>query len=262
MNLIQRLISPALLAGFFVNAQAFTITPGTLVAVDGSSKRLIEYSTAGTINEMLSLTGIAGVPVGVEVIGSSVYIMEVTGDVSQVNLSTGATSFLFNGGGNEGLGSRGGNLLTLDYSSGVVREYTVGGALVNSWTVAAGGTGVDSAAAGGFSVAYYSDATVGTFSAGGVLVSSFATGLNGYEISGYAYDASTNTHWVSSGFGRDDIRHYSNTGTLLGSFAANSLWINGLDYVSGPQNVPDAGSSMVLLVLAVAGMAALRRRET
>jgi uncharacterized protein YjiK len=262
MNILHRLATPAILVCIVANAHAFSITAGTLIGVDGNSNRLVEYSTGGTINEILSLSGSFSTPVGVEVVGSSVYVMGVNGDVNQVNLATGAMSLLFNGGGNEGLGTRGNNLLVLNYLSGEVLEFTVGGVLLNTYAIGTGGTGVDGAAAGGFAVAHFSDGNVYTYNASGGLVSSFSTGLNGSEISGLAYDAGTNSYWVSSGFGSDDIRHFSSTGTLLGSFAANSGWINGLDYVSGPQNVPDSGSSLLVLAVAMTGMVALRRRKS
>lgn len=260
MNAFKRtLLTIAISIGAIAGAHAapLSITAGTLLGVDASSRQLIEYTFGGTINESLALSGGFSTLVGVEVLGSSVYVMGVGGDVGLVDLNTGAVTFLFNGGGNEGLGGRNGNLLTLNFG-GTASEYTVGGVLVGSVGVQSGGTGIDGAGPG-FMVANYSDANVRNYDAAGAFLSSFSTGLNSGEISGSAYDSGSSSYWISTGFGRDDIRNYSSTGVLLSSFGAQSSWINGLDVVTSGA-VPEP-SSLALFGLACVFLAKTRRRK-
>lgn len=253
MNAILSRIAVAAALVTTAGAQAFTITPGTLIGVDASTGQLVEYTPAGVINETLNMVGGFSTPVGVEIIGGTLYMMGVGGDVHSVDLMTGATTSLFNALGNEGLGGRNGNLLALNYSTGTVREFSVAGALLNTFGVPGGGTGIDGYGAG-FAVASYGDAQVRTYDAVGALLGAFATGLNAAEISGMGVDDADGSYWVSSGFGRDQIHHYSSGGVLLGSFAANSPWINGLDVIPDAQQVP-APTPLTLLGLCALGFA-------
>jgi hypothetical protein len=239
-------------------ATPFTLTSNTLVAVDYGTRSLIEYSFDGHINESLALTGSFSTLSGVEVIGNTVYVMGVAGDVGIANLSTGAVTRLFTSKGDEGLGSRNGNLLALSYD-GSVSEYDLRGTLLHSYSVDGGGTGVDGVA-GGFAVANYDDAILRIYNSTGILQSSFDTGLDPGEISDVAFDSTSGSYWVASGFGRADIRQYSSNGVLLGSFAAQRYGLNGIDVVHLPTSVPEP-SVMALFGIGFAGVAACRRRK-
>mgnify|MGYP000916828604 CR=1 FL=1 len=254
----SRVAVVAVAASFASSAFAFDVTNNTLVGFQvatSGAHTLVEYDFAGNIVETLNVTGMADTGVGVAVIGTDVFVSDVRGNVSQVNLTTGAIFNSFTSFSSEGLGDDGTNLLALNYTTGFVERFTTGGSLLQTVPVAAGGTGIDGDATGMW-VGMYSNGTIVRYDNAGNVVTTVATGLSSSAVSALGWDATGGVLWVATGFGDDRIRSYDVNGNLLANFSANNPWINGLDVVTDA--VPEPAT---MTVLAVGGLLAARRRR-
>jgi len=268
MNSIRRGFIAAASVALFVHsftaphARALTLTPGTILGADTDTNTLVKYSQAGAILETLGLTNAnnLGNIDGLTIIGSNVYLCGTNSTVAQVNLTTGVVSNFFSitAGGVEALGDLNGNIMAGLYSSNRIDIYTTAGAFLNSITpaVSSGMTGLDSDGTRIF-MAGYNTGFVYTLDLSGNVLSSFNVNAGTQSISGLGYDAGSNTLWVSTGFNQDDIRHFSLSGTFLGSFPAGYGWINALDVVP---SVPEP-ASLVLGPLSFSWMMGARRQR-
>lgn len=231
---------------------ALTVSPGTIWGADSISLQLREYSYSGTFMGSLGITGLPGAyPTGVAVLGSHVFVSSNSGYIGEVNLNTGAVFNLFLGPASEALGDNGTNLLTYNYSTGVVREFSTTGTLLNTITLA-GGAGMSGLDADGnrIFVTGWGNGNIREYNSTGALVNTVTTGLPTGFVSGLGYDSSDGSFWVSSGYGDDRIRQYSATGTLLANFSAGSPEINGLDVVPASAVVPEPAGIVVWSALA------------
>jgi hypothetical protein len=243
---------------------ALTLTPGTILGGDavspgGTVFTLVQYSQTGTILDTLVLSNAAslGTMDGLTVIGSDVYVVGTSGVVGKVDLTTGAVSNFFNTNASaESLGDLNGNIMVGNYGGNSIDVYTPAGAFLNSITPAVniGVTGLDSDGTNLY-VGSYNDGSIYTLDLAGNVLNSFNSGVGGASISGLGYDSGSNTIWISTGFNQDDIRQYSLTGTLLGSFPANYPFIDGLDVVP----IPEPGTLLLVGIGLTAALACRRR---
>jgi hypothetical protein len=249
-------------AGTLTTNAAFTVDQGTIVGIDGNTRQLREYSFSGSLMDTLTISGLPSTPIGVAILGNRVFVGDVVGNVGEVNLVSGSVFNLFNGGGNEAIGDNGANLLTYNYGTGVTREYSTGGVLLNTIPLAAGngGTGLDAFGSRIFVGLYNGSGDIREYNTSGTLVNTVTTGLPANSVSGLGYDNNNGTFWLSSGFGDDRIRQFSSTGTLLATFSSGSDWINGLDVVSA---VPEPSTYLAGAILLLPfGAQAVRRLRT
>jgi len=219
---------------------AGTVLGGDSVAPGGTTITLVQYSqSTGAILDSLVLNTTAvptfGTLGGLTFIGGHVYIAGSNGDIAEVNLSSGALigPGISTGLAAEGLGNIGDDLL-IGAGNGVVRRYTTSGSLVSSISLGASGLrGIDSDGTQIF--AAWNTGQIRKFDLSGNLLSSTATDISGSGMSGLGYDAVTGHLWISTGFGADDIREYTQAGgSPVSSFAAGYPFINGLDVVPEP----------------------------
>jgi hypothetical protein len=226
--------------------QAITLSPGTVlggdsVAPGGTTLTLVQYSqSTGAIVDSLVLNTTAvptfGTLGGLAVVGSHVYIAGSNGDIAEVNLSSGALigPGISTGLPAEGLGNIGNDLL-IAASNGSVRRYTISGSLVGSITLA-GGSGLRGIDSDGTQIfAAWNTGQIRKFDLSGNLLSSTSTDISGAAMSGLGYDFATGHLWISTGFGSDEIREYTQAGgSPVNSFTAGYPFINGLDVVPEP----------------------------
>src|SRR5687768_15336291 len=90
---------------------ALSLVPGSLVVLEGGTKRVMTYDTNGNLLETLNLTSAITHPSGLTVLGRSAYVLSGDGFVGRVDLNTGAITNLFAVEGNTALGDNGKNLL-------------------------------------------------------------------------------------------------------------------------------------------------------
>lgn len=246
----------ALLCGLADARAQFTVTQDTVVTADATGT-LREYnSTTGAVTETLSTTGL-GTVTGLTVLGGQVFVINSGGNVYDVNLTTGTGTPLFNAGtGTEGLGDNGVNLLSYNYSSGEVREYTASGSPVQTITVANQGAGIDGAGGRTFVSELDTGSAIREYNQSGTLVNTITTGLPTGSITGLGYDPFGDTYWVATGSGDDRIREFSPSGAVLTNFPAASVDVAGLDFVP----VPEPGSCLAVAA-AVLGLGAAARRR-
>ncbi|HMO85505.1 MAG TPA: hypothetical protein PKC18_11370 [Lacipirellulaceae bacterium] len=265
-NLARGLAVASLLAAAALaapRAAALSLTPGTILGVDsgapgGATFTLVQFSPTGTVLDTLALTNTAqlGTLDGLALVGSQLFVGGTNNFVGSVDLGTGVVSNYFNTGsaGLEALGELNGNLLVGDFGA-AISVFSTAGALLNTITpsMVLGTTGVDSDGSQLF-VANYNDGRVYTLDLTGTVQSSFDTGAGASSLSGLAYDAGSNTLWVSTGFNQGDIRQFDLSGNLLTSFASGYPFIDSLEVIPIPE--PAAGA------LGAAAAVLLTRRRT
>lgn len=252
----------ALAAAAGIAQGVITLAPGSVIGQDsgapgGGTFTMVRWNMAGVFQESLAVTGVPGgygTMDGVAVIGNELWTVGTGGIVARVNTTTGAMEVPFSSGMGsvEALGNFGADLLVADFGSGAVGRYTTGGALVTTYTVGTGATGIDSDGVNLYT-ANYGTGMVEVYSLAGALLSSFSAGP-AFSVSGLGVDSTNGDVWVSHGFGSGAIERYSSAGALLGSFPSGYPFIDGLDVIP----IPAPG---VLGLGAVAGLAALRRRR-
>ena len=121
------ILAAALFAGTAV-AAPITLTAGTGIGVESDGNRIIQYDSSGSVLGSVDIT--SQTYTGIAQVGSELYVASFA-SVYSVNLSTGALTFAFTlSSTNENLGRRGGNLIGANYGTGLVNEYTTGGAFV------------------------------------------------------------------------------------------------------------------------------------
>lgn len=206
-------------------------SPGALIGVDGGNNSLVKYSRTGSVVAKHPFVSAVGTPVGVAVVGNEVWVAGTNDMAAPLDLRSGAmgpavaasTSSI------EALGSEGVYLYMGDYAAGQAEVYDTSGALLTTITLSPAPymTGFDTDGTRIF-VGSYDDSTVFVYDMTGALVSFFYTGIPLGTISGLSYDWGNDTVWVSTGFGSDEIINFDLSGVALGSFPANSPWINGL----------------------------------
>jgi hypothetical protein len=217
-----------------VAAAQFTVDHGTLVGIDSNSPySLIEYSPTGVVTDTLTISGIS-VPVGSAVIGGEVWVMGVDSTLGRVNLTTGSVEFSFATviASAECLGTFGDELLVTAWNSADVNRYDTAGVLLETISLpqSVGMTGLDASTTHIYG-AIYSTGQIHKYDLTGALVQVIDTGIAGSALSGLAYEASTDSLWVSTGFGTDQVLHFDVNGTPLGGFPATVSFLNCLDYV-------------------------------
>lgn len=230
-------LSVALCGAGVPRAYGISLTPGTLLGMDNTADRIIQYDSVGTVIDTLDL--VTDNYVGITTIGNELFVLSISDrNVYQVDLVTGAKTLAFaSATGYENMGRRGDHLLIATYSSGAVNEYTTTGVLVDSFTLGDGLTGIDSDGSRIFA-SQYRDPNAGDiriYNSAGVFQNALGLGLPSSAISGMAYVAGADEFWVATGFGDDQIRRYSSSGTLLDSFSPQSTWINGLTFIPVPE---------------------------
>jgi hypothetical protein len=227
------------------SAGVFTLDPGTIIGQDsvepGSSDfTLVKWSQSGRVLDTLDIIDVPdeyGTMDGLAVLGDDVWTIGTGGIVTRVDLASGALtdSFTTSGSGPEALGTLGDDLLVGNFGFDTVQVYSTSGALLSSVALSqtVGVTGVDSDGESLF-VASWDTGNIHVFDLAGQQQRVIPTGIGSQSLSGLGYDDATDTLWVSTGFGQDDIRHYDLGGTLLTSFDAGFPFIDGLDVVSVP----------------------------
>ncbi len=249
------------------DAQASIIlSAGAVLGLDNSGDNILQYdSGTGAVVGTVSLAG--DNYTGITTVGDDVFVINVRGDVFEVDKNSGARSFLFAANSNENMGHYGGNLIFNKFGDGAFTERTTAGAIVRSGNLDSGATGLEGDAAGNRIYAgQYSGATAGQIRVydGTTLayLSSINLGLPGSSISGSTYDSGADEFWVATGFGDDRIRKYASDGTLLADFNAGSDWINGITVVASESNVIPEPSTMVIWAFGLAVASTFSRRRS
>ncbi len=239
-------------------AQAITLAPGTLLGMDNTNNRVLQYNSTGTLLDSLAVPG--DNYVGITTIGSDLFVLSInTDNVYRIDLSTGSRSIAFHSAtGSENMGRKGDNLLIAEHSTGLLNEYTTSGVLVNTINLDDGLTGIDSDGSRIFAGQYRNPnaGSIRIYDSLGNFQSTVGLGLPSRSISGMSYDAGADEFWVATGFGDDRIRRYSSGGALLDSFGAQSTWINGVTFIAIPEP-----SSLALGAIAVGGIVVSDRRR-
>lgn len=247
------------------------ITPqaGDILAVEyQNGPTLIRYNQSGTQLQTITLTGTGpvGSVVGIAWLNDTLYINGTGNRIGTINLATGAYTDLFAAGSvSEGLGRSGTELVVLGYSTpSIAQSYTTTGTLTGTvnLTGSSGSTGIDSDATGWW-VADYQSGIVRKFDFAGTQLSSFNPGLGTFALSDLTYDSTTNTLWISDGFGSNDrIYNFSTTGTLLSSFPATGFAnINALTMVTAAVPEPTTLALFGVTGAAALGVVIHRRRK-
>lgn len=233
---------------------AGTVLGGDSVAPGGTTITLVKYSqSTGAILDSLVLNTTAvptfGTLGGLTFIGGHVYIAGSNGDIAEVNLSSGALigPGISTGLPAEGLGNIGNDLL-LASGGGSVKRYTTAGALVSTITLT-GGSGLRGIDSDGTNIfAAWNTGQIRKFDLAGNLLSNTSTDISGAAMSGLGYDSATGHLWISTGFGDDTIREYTQAGgSPVSFFTAGYPFINGLDVVPEPTMLSLLALSAIML---------------
>jgi hypothetical protein len=240
----------------------FTLIPDSVVTVDA----------AGTVQQYNATTGVLtgtrstsfGTVTGLTVLGNRVYLSNTSGNVGEVDLATGNVTTLFNTaeGSNEGLGDNGVNLLSLDFNSGQVKEFTTTstGTPVQTINVGAGRIGIDGAGSRTFVADFNTSGNILEYNQSGTLVNTITTGLPAGVNSGLGYDPIADTYWLATGNAtvpgalNDKVLEFSPSGAVLTNITV--VDVVGLDFVP----VPEPGSCLAVAA-AVLGLGAAARRR-
>ena len=169
--------------------------------------------------------------VGMTAIGSDLFVVNISGNVYQINPITGTRTFLFNASTNENMGRYGSNLIFNNWSSGAFSERTTTGGIVRTGSLAAGATGLEGYKAGNRIYAgQYSGSNAGDVriydGTSLAFLGNVGIGLPSGSVSAMSYDPGLDQFWVVTGFGDNQIRKYDSSGILLDNFATGSNWVN------------------------------------
>ena len=219
-------------------AQTFQLDSGTLLAQDSSTGwsndyELLQFSPKGV--ELASLTMTVpdtfGVMDGLTVVNGELWVSGTFAQLARIDLTTGATVQVISTGlaGTEALGTLGNDLL-VGYYGGLIQRWSTSGVLLHQIDTTVAMTGIVSDGQE-IHCANYQDGVIYSFDLAGSSTGFIPLDTGGYSVSGLALDETTNTFWVSTGFGPDDVRNFDDAGNKLASFDAGWAQLNGLEFV-------------------------------
>ncbi len=237
---LSRLLACAASAPLAAAQSTFQIDPGCILVQDSSEAtsgvfQLVKYSPSGALLDSTSL----GLPppffgnmVGLTLIDGELWTIGTGALACVIDPVSGAIQPKFFAGapGIEALTSFHGDLLIGVYGTQSVQRRKKTGELVAEFPIGVSMTGL---ATDGDLIycGSYAEGTIYAFDVDGSLANVIPTQLAAYSLSGLAYDAASNSLWVTSGFGSDELHQYSLEGELLQAFRAGWTYVNDLTVV-------------------------------
>jgi hypothetical protein len=264
---LTRLAGWILLSFEALHASPITLAPGSLLAqqpalLGAVTGNITEYTKSGTFTGTAQIVGTTDIAENLTVLSGQLFVSDGSGRVNRIDLSSGIVASSFNTGmvGLNGIGSYGGNLLTLSFSAHAVNVYSTTGlfqqsiALVStpasfSWNgIASDGT-----------ILYLADYTSGRlyeYSPTGASLGFIDTHM-GAGITGVSYDSSNNSLWISDA-STNQVLDFSTSGTLLSQFSTGAFRPgSGIAVVPVPE--PSCGGLFAIALAIVAASNKLER---